>query len=43
MAELFWWFEVVKPSFVNPRSLDSDGTGLSYAGLHSGLEKIKSE
>lgn len=26
MAELFWWFEVVKPSFVNPRSLDSDGT-----------------
>lgn len=19
MAELFWWFEVVKPSFVQPR------------------------
>lgn len=26
MAELFWWFEVVKPSFVQPRSLNSDGT-----------------
>ncbi|XP_062378008.1 calmodulin-regulated spectrin-associated protein 2 isoform X1 [Sardina pilchardus] len=23
MAELFWWFEVVKPSFVQPRSLDA--------------------
>ncbi|XP_061094203.1 calmodulin-regulated spectrin-associated protein 2a isoform X3 [Conger conger] len=22
MAELFWWFEVVKPSFVNPQVLD---------------------
>ncbi|KAM4629241.1 calmodulin-regulated spectrin-associated protein 2a [Polymixia lowei] len=22
MAELFWWFEVVKPSFVKPRTLD---------------------
>ena len=27
MAELFWWFEVVKPSFVKPRMLDSEGTG----------------
>ena len=27
MAELFWWFEVVKPSFVKPRMLDNDGTG----------------
>ncbi|KAJ0065008.1 hypothetical protein NL108_000988 [Boleophthalmus pectinirostris] len=26
MAELFWWFEVVKPSFVQPRSLESNGT-----------------
>ncbi|KAM9848528.1 calmodulin-regulated spectrin-associated protein 2a [Aulostomus maculatus] len=26
MAELFWWFEVVKPSFVKPRGLDDDGT-----------------
>uniref|UniRef100_A0AAY4EY71 Uncharacterized protein n=1 Tax=Denticeps clupeoides TaxID=299321 RepID=A0AAY4EY71_9TELE len=25
MAELFWWFEVVKPSFVQPRVLDVDG------------------
>ncbi|KAM8890486.1 calmodulin-regulated spectrin-associated protein 2a isoform 2-T3 [Synchiropus picturatus] len=25
MAELFWWFEGVKPSFVNPRSLDVEG------------------
>lgn len=27
MAELFWWFEVVKPSFVKPRKLDIEGTG----------------
>ncbi|XP_034035904.1 calmodulin-regulated spectrin-associated protein 2a isoform X3 [Thalassophryne amazonica] len=26
MAELFCWFEVVKPSFVKPRHLDSEGT-----------------
>ncbi|XP_062251632.1 calmodulin-regulated spectrin-associated protein 2a [Platichthys flesus] len=26
MAELFSWFEVVKPSFVKPRLLDSEGT-----------------
>uniref|UniRef100_A0AAV2KZJ1 Calmodulin regulated spectrin-associated protein family, member 2a n=1 Tax=Knipowitschia caucasica TaxID=637954 RepID=A0AAV2KZJ1_KNICA len=26
MAELYWWFEVAKPSFVQPRSLDSDRT-----------------
>ncbi|XP_041133761.1 calmodulin-regulated spectrin-associated protein 2-like isoform X3 [Polyodon spathula] len=24
MAELFWWFEVVKPSFVQPRVVDVD-------------------
>uniref|UniRef100_A0A674NB06 Calmodulin regulated spectrin associated protein family member 2 n=1 Tax=Takifugu rubripes TaxID=31033 RepID=A0A674NB06_TAKRU len=24
MAELFWWFEVVKPSFVQPRILDTN-------------------
>ncbi|KAM8849535.1 calmodulin-regulated spectrin-associated protein 2 isoform 2-T2 [Spinachia spinachia] len=24
MAELFWWFEVVKPSFVRPRVFDRD-------------------
>uniref|UniRef100_A0A8C6Q643 Calmodulin regulated spectrin associated protein family member 2 n=1 Tax=Nothobranchius furzeri TaxID=105023 RepID=A0A8C6Q643_NOTFU len=27
MAELFWWFEVVKPSFVKPRMMDNEGTG----------------
>ncbi|XP_061594477.1 calmodulin-regulated spectrin-associated protein 2a isoform X3 [Cololabis saira] len=26
MAELFWWFEVVKPSFVQPRMLENDST-----------------
>uniref|UniRef100_A0A671Z434 Calmodulin regulated spectrin-associated protein family, member 2a n=1 Tax=Sparus aurata TaxID=8175 RepID=A0A671Z434_SPAAU len=26
MAELFWWFEVVKPSFVKPRLLDTENT-----------------
>nr|XP_015826229.2 calmodulin-regulated spectrin-associated protein 2a isoform X3 [Nothobranchius furzeri] len=26
MAELFWWFEVVKPSFVKPRMMDNEGT-----------------
>ncbi|XP_027883778.1 calmodulin-regulated spectrin-associated protein 2a isoform X6 [Xiphophorus couchianus] len=25
MAELFWWFEVVKPSFVKPSVLDNEG------------------
>ncbi|XP_072245433.1 calmodulin-regulated spectrin-associated protein 2a isoform X2 [Leuresthes tenuis] len=29
MAELFWWFEVVKPSFVKPRMLDNEGTDSS--------------
>uniref|UniRef100_A0A3B5L1C1 Calmodulin regulated spectrin-associated protein family, member 2a n=1 Tax=Xiphophorus couchianus TaxID=32473 RepID=A0A3B5L1C1_9TELE len=27
MAELFWWFEVVKPSFVKPSVLDNEGEG----------------
>ncbi|XP_041862050.1 calmodulin-regulated spectrin-associated protein 2a isoform X4 [Melanotaenia boesemani] len=26
LAELFWWFEVVKPSFVQPKMLDNEGT-----------------
>lgn len=26
MAELFWWFEVVKPSFVQPRVVNPNGT-----------------
>ncbi|KAI5629944.1 calmodulin-regulated spectrin-associated protein 2-like isoform X4, partial [Silurus asotus] len=25
MAELFWWFEVVKPSFIQPQTLKSKG------------------
>lgn len=29
MAELFWWFEVVKPSFVNPRTLGNENIGKS--------------
>lgn len=29
MAELFWWFEVVKPSFVKPRLLDNECTGMT--------------
>uniref|UniRef100_A0A4W5QE89 Calmodulin regulated spectrin-associated protein family, member 2a n=1 Tax=Hucho hucho TaxID=62062 RepID=A0A4W5QE89_9TELE len=28
MAELFWWFEVVKPSFVQPRVLDTEGKNM---------------
>uniref|UniRef100_A0A7N8Y438 Calmodulin regulated spectrin-associated protein family, member 2a n=1 Tax=Mastacembelus armatus TaxID=205130 RepID=A0A7N8Y438_9TELE len=31
MAEVFWWFEVVKPSFVKPRTLEHEGTGKSLA------------
>ncbi|XP_015211060.2 calmodulin-regulated spectrin-associated protein 2a isoform X2 [Lepisosteus oculatus] len=26
MAELFWWFEVVKPSFVQPRVVDTEAS-----------------
>ncbi|XP_045061219.1 calmodulin-regulated spectrin-associated protein 2a isoform X3 [Coregonus clupeaformis] len=29
MAELFWWFEVVKPSFVQPRVLDTEEPALT--------------
>ncbi|XP_077439864.1 calmodulin-regulated spectrin-associated protein 2a isoform X3 [Vanacampus margaritifer] len=29
MAELFWWFEEVKPSFVKPKSLDNEAPELS--------------
>ncbi|XP_026179556.1 calmodulin-regulated spectrin-associated protein 2a isoform X2 [Mastacembelus armatus] len=29
MAEVFWWFEVVKPSFVKPRTLEHEGTETS--------------
>lgn len=30
MAELFWWVEVVKPSFVQPRVFDPDGAVLLH-------------
>lgn len=30
MAELFLWFEVIKPSFVKPRVKDIQVTGKSY-------------
>lgn len=32
MAELFWWFEVVKPSFVQPRVLDAEGNKAKHEG-----------
>lgn len=35
MAELFWWFEVVKPSFVQPRILDTNGTGQLFRQISS--------
>uniref|UniRef100_A0A669BP29 Calmodulin regulated spectrin-associated protein family, member 2a n=1 Tax=Oreochromis niloticus TaxID=8128 RepID=A0A669BP29_ORENI len=34
MAELFWWFEVVKPSFVKPRKLENEGTG-KFMKIHT--------
>uniref|UniRef100_A0A3B3V755 Calmodulin regulated spectrin-associated protein family, member 2a n=1 Tax=Poecilia latipinna TaxID=48699 RepID=A0A3B3V755_9TELE len=40
MAELFWWFEVVKPSFVKPRMLDNEGTGKTLAVLLGNLNSI---
>ncbi|KAG9338417.1 hypothetical protein JZ751_025821 [Albula glossodonta] len=33
MAELFWWFEVVKPSFVRPRSLMAEDPSLQLRDL----------
>ncbi|XP_030640012.1 calmodulin-regulated spectrin-associated protein 2a [Chanos chanos] len=35
MAELFWWFEVVKPSFVQPRVLDTEEPPPSLKNLPS--------
>ncbi|EQB78244.1 calmodulin-regulated spectrin-associated protein 2 [Camelus ferus] len=34
MAELFWWFEVVKPSFVQPRDARAQGVGRAAPFLH---------
>lgn len=36
MAELFWWFEVVKPSFVQPRVFNPNGT----VQLHSNISML---
>uniref|UniRef100_A0A8C7HMI1 Calmodulin regulated spectrin associated protein family member 2 n=1 Tax=Oncorhynchus kisutch TaxID=8019 RepID=A0A8C7HMI1_ONCKI len=37
MAELFWWFEVVKPSFVQPRVFDPQGKDIdSASGKNTG-------
>ncbi|XP_062411442.1 calmodulin-regulated spectrin-associated protein 2a isoform X2 [Sardina pilchardus] len=35
MAELFWWFEVVKPSFVQPRVMDAEEPAPSLKKLPS--------
>ncbi|KAM3619282.1 uncharacterized protein V6R79_005483 [Siganus canaliculatus] len=40
MAELFWWLEVVKPSFVKPRMLESEGTGKSSISLLKNIAAI---
>lgn len=39
IAELFWWFESVKPEFVQPRELQElrDGTCLTLCGSYSKL------
>jgi len=31
MAELFWWCEVVKPSFVQPRTVNTKGNTVSLS------------
>uniref|UniRef100_A0AAR2J7J2 CKK domain-containing protein n=1 Tax=Pygocentrus nattereri TaxID=42514 RepID=A0AAR2J7J2_PYGNA len=44
MAELFWWCEVVKPSFVQPRTLETKGkfgTLLSKIKSSPGVHMIK--
>uniref|UniRef100_A0A3Q2YTV8 Calmodulin regulated spectrin-associated protein family, member 2a n=1 Tax=Hippocampus comes TaxID=109280 RepID=A0A3Q2YTV8_HIPCM len=33
MAELFWWFEEVKPSFVKPNVLDNEAPGKSLMNM----------
>ncbi|XP_052446782.1 calmodulin-regulated spectrin-associated protein 2-like isoform X3 [Carassius gibelio] len=35
MAELFWWFEVVKPSFVQPQVLETEAPAPSLKNLPS--------
>ncbi|XP_067370009.1 calmodulin-regulated spectrin-associated protein 2a isoform X2 [Channa argus] len=40
MAELFWWFEVVKPSFVKARTLDNEGTAVDPSSLLRSMPDI---
>lgn len=30
IAELFWWFEIVKPDFVQPRALQDIRDGMAH-------------
>ncbi|XP_028832131.1 calmodulin-regulated spectrin-associated protein 2 isoform X2 [Denticeps clupeoides] len=43
MAELFWWFEVVKPSFVQPRSLDAEEPSVKMAPISHAAKQSVSE
>uniref|UniRef100_A0A673YU41 Calmodulin regulated spectrin associated protein family member 2 n=1 Tax=Salmo trutta TaxID=8032 RepID=A0A673YU41_SALTR len=38
MAELFWWFEVVKPSFVQPRVFDPQGKPKRYISVFTRIQ-----
>uniref|UniRef100_H3DCW4 Calmodulin regulated spectrin associated protein family member 2 n=1 Tax=Tetraodon nigroviridis TaxID=99883 RepID=H3DCW4_TETNG len=42
MAELFWWFEVVKPSFVQPRILDTNGTACNQVSSGKKMAPVSS-
>ncbi|XP_056336713.1 calmodulin-regulated spectrin-associated protein 2 isoform X1 [Danio aesculapii] len=39
MAELFWWCEVVKPSFVQPRTLNSQASDTSHSNKMAPITK----
>uniref|UniRef100_A0A3P9MIJ4 Calmodulin regulated spectrin associated protein family member 2 n=1 Tax=Oryzias latipes TaxID=8090 RepID=A0A3P9MIJ4_ORYLA len=41
LAELFWWFEVVTPSFVKPRIMDIEGKSVSKATKRSQNTRVK--
>uniref|UniRef100_A0A3P9JED5 Calmodulin regulated spectrin-associated protein family, member 2a n=1 Tax=Oryzias latipes TaxID=8090 RepID=A0A3P9JED5_ORYLA len=41
LAELFWWFEVVTPSFVKPRIMDIEGKSVSKATKRSQNTRAK--
>ncbi|KAJ7993455.1 hypothetical protein DPEC_G00272610 [Dallia pectoralis] len=40
LAELFWWFEVVKPSFVQPRVLDTEEPALTLLRNMSSVPNV---